>query len=78
MNRLDIPSEETGLESPIHFRTKWRLEQEIKDSSLPWTFLRQPAYMRQITFGLQFRNRLVYPYPPDARLPFVAEEDINN
>lgn len=76
MTRFDRPPEELGLEAPIHFRTKWELEERVKDAGLPWTFLRQPAYMRQVAFGMQFRNRLVYPYPPDTRLVFVAEEDI--
>ena len=76
MTRFDYPPEDLGLESPIHFRTKWQLEEEIKAAGLPWTFLRQPAYMRQIKFGMQFKNRLVFPYPRAARLAFVAEEDI--
>jgi hypothetical protein len=76
MGRLEIPPEEIGLESPIHFRTKWQFEEVIRDAGLPWTFLRQPAYMRQIRFGMQFKNRLVFPYPPDTKLAFVAEEDL--
>jgi hypothetical protein len=76
MGRLDLPPESIGLEAPIHFRTKWHWEEVIRDSGLPWTFLCQPAYMRQVKFGMQYRNRLVYPYAPDARLPYVAEEDI--
>jgi len=76
MTRLDLPPESIGLEAPIHFRTKWHWEEVIRKTDLPWTFLRQPAYMRQIKFGMQYKNRLVYPYAPDARLPYVAEEDI--
>jgi len=76
MTRFDAQPESLGLESPIHFRTKWQLEDEVKAAGLPWTFLRQPAYMRQIKFGMQWKNRLVYPYPPDARLAYVAEEDL--
>jgi len=76
MTRSEIPPEELGLESPIHFRTKWHFEEIVKDAGLPWTFLRQPAYMRQLKFGMQFKDRLVYPYPPDTRLCFVAEEDL--
>ncbi len=76
MTRFELPPEELGLEAPIHFRTKWQFEEVIKDKGLPWTFLRQPAYMRQVKFGLQFKNRLVYPYPPDTRLSYVAEEDL--
>jgi len=76
MTRFDAPPEEIGLESPIHFRTKWQLEESVKEAGLPWTFLRQPAYMRQVQFGMQFKNRLVYPYAPDARLVYVAEEDL--
>lgn len=76
MTRFDLPPESIGLEAPIHFRTKWHWEQVIREQGLPWTFLSQPAYMRQIKFGMQYKNRLVYPYAPDARLPFVAEEDV--
>lgn len=76
MTRFDRPPEELGIEAPIHFRTKWELEEEIKQAGLPWTFLRQPAYMRQVAFGMQFKNRLVYPYPPETRLAFVTEEDL--
>lgn len=76
MTRFDAQPESLGLESPIHFRTKWQLEDEVKAAGLPWIFLRQPAYMRQIKFGMQWKNRLVYPYPPDARLAYVAEEDL--
>lgn len=76
MARLDLPPESIGLEAPIHFRTKWHWEEVIRKTQLPWTFLRQPAYMRQIKFGMQYKNRLVYPYAPDARLAYVAEEDI--
>ncbi len=76
MTRFEIPPEELGLESPIHFRTKWWFEDIIKAADLPWTFLRQPAYMRQVKFGMQFKNRLVWPYPPDTRLAFVTEEDL--
>jgi len=76
MTRFEIPPEELGLEAPIHFRTKWLLEEAVKDAGLPWTFLRQPAYLRQVAFGMQFKNRLVYPYPPDTRLAYVAEEDL--
>ena len=76
MTRLDLPPESIGLEAPIHFRTKWHWEEIIRKTDLPWTFLRQPAYMRQMKFGMRYKNRLVYPYAPDARLPFVAEEDI--
>jgi uncharacterized protein YbjT (DUF2867 family) len=76
MTRFELPPEELGLETPIHFRTKWHFEDVIKDIGLPWTFLRQPPYMRQLKFGLRSRNRLVYPYPPDTRLPFVAEQDL--
>ena len=76
MTRFETPPEDLGLESPIHFRTKWQLEESIKDAGLPWTFLRQPAYMRQVKFGMQFKNHLVYPYPPAARLAYVTEEDL--
>lgn len=76
MTRFETHPEDRGLPSPIHFRTKWQLEQMIQDAGLPWTWLRQPAYMRQLKFGLQWPNRLVYPYPPDTRLSFVAEEDL--
>lgn len=76
MTRFDRPPEDLGLESPIHFRTKWQLETEVLNAGLPWTFLRQPAYMRQIKFGMQWKNRLVYPYAPEARLAYVAEEDL--
>lgn len=76
MTRFERPPEELGLESPIHFRTKWQLETLIEDAGLPWTWLRQPAYLRQVKFGLQWKNRLVWPYPPDTRLSFVAEEDL--
>jgi uncharacterized protein YbjT (DUF2867 family) len=76
MTRFERPPEELGLESPIHFRTKWQLEVLVQDAGLPWTFLRQPAYLRQVQFGLQWKNRLVYPYPPDTRLSYVAEEDV--
>lgn len=76
MTRFDRPPERLGLEAPIHFRTKWLLEEQVKAAGLPWTFLRQPAYMRQLKFGLQWPNRLVFPYPPGTRLAFVAEEDL--
>jgi uncharacterized protein YbjT (DUF2867 family) len=76
MTRFDREPESLGLETPIHFRTKWQLEGLIKQADLPWTMLRQPAYMRQIKFGMQWKNRLVYPYPHDARLAYVAEQDI--
>lgn len=76
MTRFDTPPETLGLESPIHFRTKWQLERMAQDAGLPWTLLRQPAYMRQIKFGLQYKWWLVYPYPPDVRLAYVAEEDL--
>jgi len=76
MTRFDRLPEDLGLEAPIHFRTKWELEDDIKRADLPWTFLRQPAYMRQVAFGMQYKNRLVYPYPPDTRLAYVSEEDI--
>lgn len=76
MARFELPPGDLGLEAPIHFRTKWQFEEIIKDAGLPWTFLCQPAYMRQLKFGMKFRNRLVYPYPPDTRLAFVAEQDL--
>ncbi|MCL4720414.1 MAG: NmrA family NAD(P)-binding protein [Gammaproteobacteria bacterium] len=76
MTRFETHPEDRGLPSPIHFRTKWQLEEMIKEAGLPWTWLRQPAYMRQLKFGLQWPNRLVYPYPPETRLSFVAEEDL--
>lgn len=76
MTRFERPPGDLGLESPIHFRTKWQFEKVIEDAGLPWTWLRQPAYLRQIKFGLQWTNRLVYPYPPETRLSFVAEEDL--
>ena len=76
MTRFELPPEEIGLEAPIHFRTKWQFEEVIQDYDLPWTFLRQPAYMRQVKFGLQYKNRLVYPYSPDSRLSFVSEVDL--
>jgi len=76
MTRFEIPPEELGLDIPIHFRTKWQFEDVTREAGLPWTFLRQPAYMRQIKFGMQFKNRLVFPYPPDTRLAFVAEQDL--
>jgi uncharacterized protein YbjT (DUF2867 family) len=76
MARFDLSPESIGLESPIHFRTKWHWEKLIEKADLPWTYLRQPAYMRQVKFGMQYGDRLVYPYAPDARLSFVAEEDI--
>ncbi|MEZ5566661.1 MAG: NmrA family NAD(P)-binding protein [Gammaproteobacteria bacterium] len=76
MTRFEIPPETLGLETPIHFRTKWQFEDVIKQAGLPWTFLRQSPYLRQLKFGMQFRNRLVYPYPPDTRISFVAEEDL--
>ena len=76
MTRFDLPPEDIGLEAPIHFRTKWFYEDKIKASNLPWTFLRQPAYMRQVVWGMQYKTRLVYPYAPDSRLPYVSEEDL--
>lgn len=76
MTRFETVPEDIGLESPIHFRTKWQLEDEIRDAGLPWTMLRQPAYLRQIKFGLQYRWWLVYPYPRGVRLAYVAEEDL--
>ncbi len=76
MTRFDAEPESIGEESPIHFRTKWQLEQMAIDAGLPCTLLRQPAYMRQIRFGIQRRRKLVWPYPPDVRLAFIAEEDI--
>lgn len=76
MTRFELRPEDIGLEPPIHFRTKWVLEDAIREAGLPWTFLRQPAYMRQVAFGMQYGNRLVYPYPPDTRLAYVAEEDL--
>jgi len=76
MTRFELPPAELGLEAPIHFRTKWQYEEVIRAADLPWTFLRQPAYFRQIKFGMQFKDRLVYPYPPDTRLAYVAEEDL--
>ncbi len=76
MTRFVIPPEQLGLESPIHFRTKWWFEDIIRDAELPWTFLRQPAYMRQVKFGMQFKDRLVYPYAPDTQLAYVTEEDL--
>lgn len=76
MTRFERPPEELGLDSPIHFRTKWLLEEMVGEAGLPWTLLRQPAYMRQIRFGLRGRRRLSYPYPAGTRLAYVAEEDI--
>ena len=76
MTRFELPPEELGIEAPIHFRTKWDFEDDIVEAGLPWTFLRQPAYMRQMKFGMQFKNRLVYPYPVDTRIAYVAEEDL--
>jgi uncharacterized protein YbjT (DUF2867 family) len=76
MTKFERVPEQEGLESPIHFRTKWQLEELVQERSLPWTLLRQPAYIRQIKFGLLRKNKLVYPYPPDTRLSYVAEEDI--
>lgn len=76
MARFETVPEDIGLESPIHFRTKWRLERRIHDEGLPWTLLRQPAYLRQLKWGLQYGWRLVYPYPPGIRLAYVAEEDL--
>ncbi len=76
MARFHAPPEQLGLESPIHFRTKWALEDLIRDSQLPWTMLQQPAYLRQVRFGIARGRRIVFPYPPDLPLAFVAEEDI--
>ncbi len=76
MTRFERPPEALGLEAPIHFRTKWQLEEQVKAAGLPWTLLRQPAYMRQIRFGLRRGPRLSYPYPPGTRLAYVAEEDL--
>jgi len=76
MTRFETHPEDIGRESPIHFRTKWMLEDMVQQEGLPWTLLRQPAYIRQIKFGLLRKNRLVYPYPPDTRLSYVAEEDL--
>ena len=76
MTRFEQHPEDIDKESPIHFRTKWALEELVKEANLPWTFFRQPAYMRQIKFGLLWKNRLVYPYPPETRLSFVAEQDL--
>jgi len=76
MTRFETTPEDIGQESPIHFRTKWQLEEMIRDAGLPWTMLRQPAYLRQLKFGLQYRWWLVYPYPSGVRLAFVAEEDL--
>lgn len=76
MTRFDNHPEDLGFESPIHFRTKWQYEDVIKEAGLPWIFLRQPAYMRQIKFGMQWKNHLSYPYPAATRLAFVAEQDL--
>jgi uncharacterized protein YbjT (DUF2867 family) len=76
MVQFRTPSEQLGLDSPIHFRTKWQLEQMIEAAGLPWTLLRQPAYMRQLRFGISRARRIVFPYPADQPLAFVAEEDI--
>lgn len=76
MTRFEIDPKELGIDPPIHFRTKWQFEEVIREAGLPWTFLRQPAYMRQIKFGMQYKDRLVYPYAPDARLAYVAEQDL--
>ncbi|MDJ0928534.1 MAG: NmrA family NAD(P)-binding protein [Gammaproteobacteria bacterium] len=76
MTKFDRHPEDIGLDSPIHFRTKWQLEEMVIEASLPWTLLRQPAYMRQIKFGLRGTKRVSYPYPFGTRLAYVAEEDI--
>ncbi|MCK6371356.1 MAG: NmrA family NAD(P)-binding protein, partial [Gammaproteobacteria bacterium] len=76
MMRFCTPSAEIGLEAPIHFRTKWQLEEELKAADLPWTLVRQPAYMRQLRFGVSRGRKIVYPYANDYPLAFVAEEDI--
>jgi len=76
MTRFDFEPVDLGLQAPIHFRTKWFFEDVIKAAQLPWTFLRQPAYIRQVKFGMQYKDRLVYPYAPDAQLAFVTEEDL--
>ena len=76
MTRFETTPEDRGLESPIHFRTKWSLEELAQNEGLPWILLRQPAYMRQIKFGIRRNRKLVFPYPPRMRLSFVAEEDI--
>ena len=76
MTKFERSPEDLGLESPIHFRTKWQLEELVIEAGLPWTLLRQPAYMRQAKFGLQSNKRVSYPYPPGTRLAYVAEEDI--
>ncbi len=76
MTRFETHPEDRGLPSPIHFRTKWQLEELVQSAGLPWTWLRQPAYLRQLKFGLQWPNRLVYPYPAGTRLAYVAEEDL--
>ena len=76
MTRFEQPPPSLELPEPIHFRTKWALEQEVIDAGLPWTLLRQPAYLRQLKFGMRGRRRVSYPYAADARLSFVAEEDL--
>lgn len=76
MTKFERHPEDLGLESPIHFRTKWQLEEMVIEANLPWTLLRQPAYMRQMKFGLRGNKRLSYPYPPGTRLAYVSEEDI--
>lgn len=76
MTRFETHPEDIGLESPIHFRTKWQLEEMAQQEGLPCILLRQPAYMRQIEFGMLRKNKLVFPYPHDIRLCFIAEEDL--
>ena len=45
MMRFKTHPPDLDLPIPIHYKTKYELEEEIKNTepALPWTFLRQPA-----------------------------------
>lgn len=45
MMRFKTHPPDLGLPIPIHYKTKYELEEEIRNAEpkLPWTFLRQPA-----------------------------------
>lgn len=76
MHRFKTHPTDIGLPIPVHYMTKYALEEEIKNTELPWIFLRQAGYMRQVRFLLKGSNQISSFHPPENKVGFVEEEDI--
>ena len=76
MHRFKTHPTDLGLPVPVHYMTKYALEEEIKNTELPWIFLRQAGYMRQVRFLLKGSNQISSFHPFENKVGFVEEEDI--